>query len=254
MSSGLIITGMHRSGTSMTASWLEKCGLKLSNSLKGDVGNERGHFEDIEFLKLNINSVKRQVVDSKGWIIGKNDSLGLNEFEKKQAKEIVQRRKEGGTNWGWKDPRTTLFLTDYNQLSNEFVYLLIWRKCSEVVDSLLRRSEKATNNVYKITFNQSLANWIAYNERIVRFVESNPESTLLYKLEDVINNDKKLIEMLNNKFELGLSYVPIDQVYDKTSLNSGQSKGLSFVQSLKIKLSKARSVENRLLELSSVLT
>jgi hypothetical protein len=116
---------MHRSGTSMTASWLEKCGLHLSNSLKGDTGNEHGHFEDTEFLALQSGSIKRQLPDSKGWIVNGNCKIAFDSKEYEQAKLILAKRKELNFLWGWKDPRTTLFLADYSKIVTRPKVLLL---------------------------------------------------------------------------------------------------------------------------------
>jgi len=49
----IIITGMHRSGTSLTAAFLQKIGLDLGdNLLKGNYWNPKGYFEDIDFVEF----------------------------------------------------------------------------------------------------------------------------------------------------------------------------------------------------------
>ncbi len=49
----LIITGMHRSGTSLTAEFLQKISLDLGNNLlKGNYWNPKGYFEDIDFVEF----------------------------------------------------------------------------------------------------------------------------------------------------------------------------------------------------------
>ena len=50
----LIIVGMHRSGTSLTTSVLSKSGLDIGSNLLGSgVGNEEGHFENLEFVDFH---------------------------------------------------------------------------------------------------------------------------------------------------------------------------------------------------------
>jgi hypothetical protein len=49
----LIITGMHRSGTSLTAAFIHKIGLDLGdNLLKYNYWNPKGYFEDIDFVEF----------------------------------------------------------------------------------------------------------------------------------------------------------------------------------------------------------
>ena len=50
----LVIGGMHRSGTSLTASLLRGAGLFIGERLMGPYpGNERGHFEDLDFYEFH---------------------------------------------------------------------------------------------------------------------------------------------------------------------------------------------------------
>ena len=45
---------MHRSGTSLISNWLHHCGLQLGEHLlEAGNGNEEGHFEDVEFLRMH---------------------------------------------------------------------------------------------------------------------------------------------------------------------------------------------------------
>ena len=50
----VVVVGMHRSGTSLTASILGSAGLHLGDSLvPAGHGNAEGHFEDLEFVELH---------------------------------------------------------------------------------------------------------------------------------------------------------------------------------------------------------
>ena len=50
----LVITGMHRSGTSLIAAILREAGVHLGDQLIGaDTGNIRGHFEDVDFVQFH---------------------------------------------------------------------------------------------------------------------------------------------------------------------------------------------------------
>jgi hypothetical protein len=47
----LIVTGMHRSGTSLLASFLRAAGINLGENLyPADSANPLGYFEDLDFL------------------------------------------------------------------------------------------------------------------------------------------------------------------------------------------------------------
>ncbi len=55
----LIVVGMHRSGTSLTANWLARSGLFVGDTLLANrVDNPMGHFEDESFLHLHEDILK----------------------------------------------------------------------------------------------------------------------------------------------------------------------------------------------------
>ena len=50
----LVVTGMHRSGTSMVAAYLQQAGVSIGRNLIGPApGNPRGHFEDRDFRRTS---------------------------------------------------------------------------------------------------------------------------------------------------------------------------------------------------------
>src|SRR5689334_14926006 len=60
--SPIIVTGMHRSGTSLTASLLSAAGVNMGgNLLPADAHNPDGYFEDVEFLELNRTILQQAV-------------------------------------------------------------------------------------------------------------------------------------------------------------------------------------------------
>ena len=58
----IVITGMHRSGTSLTASLLQSAGLNLGDRLMEATatGNPlKGYFEDLDFVEFHANTCCR---------------------------------------------------------------------------------------------------------------------------------------------------------------------------------------------------
>jgi hypothetical protein len=64
----LVITGMHRSGTSLITQWLYKCGLHVGDDFYGaDIGNADGHFEDNDFLGAHMRALMEAGISRDGW-------------------------------------------------------------------------------------------------------------------------------------------------------------------------------------------
>ena len=196
----LAIAGMHRSGTSLTASLLENAGVHLGNRLVGvDVGNDKGHFEDIEFVEFHIAVLRSQSLDLDGLTLKKE--IALEERYVKLAKELIA-KKTSRPLWGWKDPRTTLFLEFWKQLLPDARFILVYRSPWEVVDSLYRRGTDELVNAHPETAVQL---WIHYNQRLLEFYEKYPDDCLLVNVRKLLESPQALTATINQKFNLTLT-------------------------------------------------
>lgn len=133
----VIITGMHRSGTSMVAGLLGKCGLYLGNNLlHGGRWNPKGHFEDVDFLHLNIDILK----DSGGsW---HKPPVKIEPTDKTWKKMASFLFRWPDKKLGWKDPRACLTLEAWKRIINpaELKIIFVSRKWTEIVKSLEARN------------------------------------------------------------------------------------------------------------------
>src|SRR3712207_1291125 len=137
----LIILGMHRSGTSLVAQWLCKCGLQIGDRLAGPgSGNVEGYFEDLDFLRLHESILINNKLPSTGLI-----TKALMEIDKDSItglQSLLQFKSNLYQQWAWKEPRTCLFLKQYSNLLPDAKYIVLIRDFNDVVDSLIRRDFK----------------------------------------------------------------------------------------------------------------
>ena len=211
---------MHRSGTSLTASWLERCGFKLHNGnfFGADVGNPKGHFEDKDFVVLHSDAIKSESPASQGWKVHPQDFLSFSNEHLERAIKLVDQRNAKYSLWAWKDPRTVIFLEQWKKIIPSLKVLFVWRPCSEVAHSLLKRSKKSDRAVFKIKTTDSVKLWMSYNEKVCEYKEEYSDDTLLFPLEYVVHYDQNVLRIINEKFQTGLSGRPISEVYDKKLL------------------------------------
>ena len=139
MSKVLAIAGMHRSGTSLTANWLYNCGLHLGDNLmNGAFGNIKGHFEDWEIVNIHENDLKEKGLYTTGLRLKNESVFVLNNNTKKVLKDYIK-RKEKVKEWGWKEPRGTLYLDSWKELLPGMKCIAVYRHYGDVIDSLRRR-------------------------------------------------------------------------------------------------------------------
>lgn len=167
----LVICGMHRSGTSLVTSVLREAGLDIG--LKGDVvpepGQPRGHFEDRDFHGLH-----EAILAAAGHTCFTADEAAIAVvppvFEER-ARALVAAR-AGLPFWGWKDPRTCLFLDLWDGLLPRARYLFLYRHPVDVALSLWRR-----NTEVELREDPWLAfrAWELYNRRLLALRDRYPE-------------------------------------------------------------------------------
>lgn len=235
----LIILGMHRSGTSLLASWLQCCGLFIGHQLMpAGIGNKKGHFEDEQFVKLHRLLLRENTYPWQRW-------SRLPDFEQAAAALVSTVLTQHQQPWGWKDPRTCLFIDKWHQVFPDARAVVIFRKPEDVVDSLIRRElvvqqrrknrlaawlvlNNYRNNEKKIA-NKHLQNWINYNQKIVEFLAEKPIN--YYTVIDVsqlLVRDKVAFNRINSSLGSVLTYTPVRAVFDEELLQSSFRKNYLF--------------------------
>ncbi len=157
----VIVTGMHRSGTSCIAGELANCGVPLSGHLlAGDEANPKGYFEDPALIALHeamLSALGSNWMDpaplASGWL----ELLEERGFVGELEKYLEQRHAEGL--FLVKDPRISRLLPVWKRAAagtnDEIVVLHVRRNCMDVANSLWRRNH--------IPILHALQLWARYN-------------------------------------------------------------------------------------------
>jgi O-antigen biosynthesis protein len=194
----MIITGMHRSGTSLTASLLQSAGVNLGDRLMSeDRGNSKGHFEDLDFVEFHQQVLQAQELNIAGWT--RENRLEVPDSFQELAKDLLATRQDLGI-WGWKDPRTTLFLDFWSELIPDAKYVFVYRSPWDVVDSLFRRRDV----IFQQDPNFALTQWCNYNQAILDFRQRYPDQCLLLNVAQVICNPDIMVDLVNQRWDWAL--------------------------------------------------
>ena len=209
----LIITGMHRSGTSLTASLLQSAGLDVGERLMGGAfSNVKGHFENLDFVEFHETILDSQGLSKAGWTLENHISVPEEYIEK--AKELLEKN-NSKTIWGWKNPRTTLFLNFWAELVPEANFLFVYRSPSEVIDSLYRRGDEIfyDNPAFAIEL------WMHYNKNIINFYKKYPDRCSILNIYTITKKPEFLLKTLDRKFNIGLGKLKED-IYEEKLLKT----------------------------------
>lgn len=208
-----IITGMHRSGTSLTSSLIESAGVNVGMRLMGALpSNPKGHFENLDFVEFHERALQLQDCSQEGWTLEK--TISIPQQLRDEAKLIIEKNSTSHF-WGWKDPRTTLFLDFWKDLLPQAYFIFTYRAPWEVIDSLYRRGDKVfvQNPVHALDV------WIHYNKLILDFYRRFPEKSILLNIETLISDHNCIFQLCKDKF--GIEFEdPTENIIDKSLMNT----------------------------------
>ncbi|MBS1521204.1 MAG: sulfotransferase [Bacteroidetes bacterium] len=239
----LMVVGMHRSGTSLISNWLYRCGLHLGEHLlEAGNGNAEGHFEDVEFLKMHEEILTSNAFPASGYVYDKVIDISVYHLEK--LKSVIKVKNQLYRQWGWKEPRTCLFLDLYRELLPNSKYLVIVRDYAAVVYSLLKRDfaeyeekylrgkklqrflwlyfrrHKTSRKFYKAHAEDYLKVYIEYNQHILHTLkELAPEDYMVVNYSLLEKSDKEVFSFLTGKWHFKLQYHGFNEVYKKNLLS-----------------------------------
>lgn len=203
----VIVTGMHRSGTSFVASLLASSGVSMgSQYLAADGHNPRGYFEDTEFLNFQRALLaKASMPDDAGipdigWTQSEFLDRSVIEEGRFAAAALVSRAQRPGW-WGWKDPRTTILLDFWDELLGEDArYVLVYREPRAV-----ERSQRKMWNLPESQY--PLPIWNFYNRHLLDFANRHRDQCVVLESRSVISDPVHAARIMRDRLGIPL---PID--------------------------------------------
>ena len=218
--SPVIVAGMHRSGTSLVASWLQAMGIAMGpEQYPPDENNPYGYFEDLDFLSLNRELLGLALPESNGqaswldWGWTQREQLDLERLDSQlpEAAELIRSRASRGVRWGWKDPRTTLLLSFWDRATQgEARYVLVYRYPWDVADSMQRLGE----DVFLKNPEYAWPLWRFYNHHLLDFYRKHQDRALLVSTNAVVHDRDRFASLLREKLGLDLDAVSLDEIFD----------------------------------------
>lgn len=247
----LLVSGFHRSGTSLACKQLHAAGCEFSElNNYNSPANPDGHFENQAMLQLH-ESILTQ--NDSSWMVSSAVEFTVNEKDKAAMRDLLAKTDDTRTLVCHKDPRSTLFLRDWATTDSNLKFLCLYRSYDACERSLLVR--EAREFVYNFTHQEKslqfwlghelgLRMWLEYNRRIVDFVKSYPDRVLLIR-QDALIKDSPLPDRLNSKFNFDLSDIP-----NFTRAGFGENRGNELVEHSRELIEQCESMLNTLDDLS----
>lgn len=185
---GIVITGMHRSGTSVTTQLLSAGGWHPGESLL--MSESEQYAEDAIFVALHqrwLETCLPEGAAHRDWGVSVGAATDLDEAKSSirhdlivEAGSFVEQRERERARWVAKDPRASLFLTEWGEIES-LQFLLVYRNPWDVVDSAIRLGAEVFCRQPKIALNACLE----YNRRIAEFATAQRERCIVIAAERI---------------------------------------------------------------------
>jgi GT2 family glycosyltransferase len=186
---GVVVLGMHRSGTSAATGVLSRLGLSLcvtGDLLDGDPGNTKGHFESISMMRRNeamLVEMGRSWWCPPRWGPGYDEDatrVTADPDEARLAFDAVHPRSP----FVWKDPRTALTLPFWRRAlerDRNLAFVVLLRPALDVAASLHQRDG--------LRHTHGVALWERYNRHILTNLAGAP--AILTRYSDLVEQPSR---------------------------------------------------------------
>jgi hypothetical protein len=170
-------------------------------------------------------------------------SIVLSELEKMELKGMIASKNRKHEEWGWKEPRTSLFLNGYAELIPGAFYVIVVRNFNATINSLVTRQfkmerkkiqekkglsrlkwilfkRKSLDKMFQKETNRYLKIWIHYYEKILDHIQSTPNNRfMIVNYSQLNDNDEDFFSKLKNDWKFSLHYFPFEKLYEKELLS-----------------------------------
>ncbi len=243
----VVVTGMHRSGTSFLIRSLNLCGCYLGpesdfydTEIAPKFGNPKGHWENMQFVNLNEQILKE---NNTTWdTISSEITKKPKNLQSSTEKILDSFHKKNAIGYGFKDPRFSVTLGFLAEYIPNLVLLGIFRHPLKVAESLKIRNG--------LTYQESLSLWKFYNENLLKLLQQHNGFLIDFDWEQ-----KKLLDETSKIIKkLGLVETNLENWFSSTEKHSDKSMNSSYVLSSDIKnlyeQLKEYSIKNNFREIS----
>lgn len=180
---GIVVIGMHRSGTSALSGELARLGVFMGEKLiKSKAGvNDKGFWENHRLLRINEKLLERLVSSWDNPVATSEHCLSLlsDRASLQIGEEFIQNEYAGYGLWGMKEPRVSILLPYWKKVFEQIgvkpFYLFMLRNPAEVVGSLIKRDVMSQQ--------KGLMLWLNYNFSC--YWETLKENVLLIDFADL---------------------------------------------------------------------
>jgi len=198
---------MYRSGTSLAARVVRLAGVDMGRRVNGyDPARPEDGFEDLEIQRFHEDMLA--AAGQTSFSAGEDFAPPRGDVFARRAAALLAARL-GPRSWGWRDPKTCLFLDLWQPLVPEASYLFLYRHPVDVVLSLLRRD---TEPELRADPRAALRAWVVHNRRLLDFACRHRTRCFVTQAPAITDDVEGFVGRLAQRFKLPLRPPRLDLV------------------------------------------
>jgi hypothetical protein len=260
----IIVLGMHRSYTSLLASWLHQNGVVMFDSPKPVVTDVL--YEDPEILALHVDVLKAHGMN---WLNARAPFTDPGHHFYNRAKEIWNKKSAQHAFWGWKEPRTCILYQQFwSDLAKEAKVIFMYRDPLEVIESLHQR-QITERHAKTFLPGRWLINWWAHRDRYITdplylncwnyynrcclniATKLPTQNFIILKAEELADNEAFLREVICDHWKIPLANTALKELFRSSGNIASQVSLDEFRRDLKDEAKEILNMWERLKSNSS---
>lgn len=184
-----VVLGMHKSGTTLVSQILHHSGISM-----GDIDTRRGYddanqYEDQESLRLNMELIRAP--DYEVLYVRPPADLVPTSEQRDRMRRFIADRSARATDWGFKDPRTTLVYPLWAAELPEHRLIAVWRAPEEIWPRFAAPGPRLWYQEPKRAWSFVLR-WCEHNELLARHLRGTSRDYILLNYSDFMADDGEL--------------------------------------------------------------
>jgi hypothetical protein len=218
-----LVTGMHRSGTSLLAGLYDAHGISMGTERlrwpRPNEENPRGFFEDVRPRLLNDLVLRRSHYRVKSWEPPPT-ALSVPRAFPPLATGLVRLRSRSGQPWGWKDPRQMLTQSAWTPVlldalgADAVRFALVFRSPRSVARSMATRGNTVSEG-------GAINLWHAYHQSLRAAADQSPFPIDVVSYDELLAEPHHVMAGLLAPFDVPVDPAAVDRFLDLGLRRSG---------------------------------
>ncbi len=221
----------------MFARFMHESGIKMGEAFYVDESsNKYGHYEDMDFLNVQRQEVAGHF-GGEDWLVWEDFETTADFSKKATGIYTAKALANPDGDWGWKDPRTALFLDFWHKLNPGICFIFMVRRPEAIVNSLCRLLKTRWSVAEKAKY---LKSYVHYNRAIIRFIRDYPAAKCAVVSHDILTDNQAVeLNRINDKLGTKFNTELFSHLFDSNVISREKFIPYTF---LRAELSAARRI------------